>query len=96
MPFDELKHADTLVQVDQIRAASHEDMLAVVEHLARTGIDKAGRPPAQTLAGFDENGMTVRFNKTHRRGDTRQPAPDDGDTLAHGAPFFAFKMRHLA
>ena len=80
MPLDCVEHPQTVVQVDQIGAATHQHVLAVVDELTASGIDEAGRSSAENLSALDDDWLTVGLGELKGRGNSRQAAADDRDT----------------
>jgi hypothetical protein len=53
VPLDVRRRAEALEQADQARAASQQDVLAVVQRRAGARVDVARRAPAELLARFN-------------------------------------------
>ncbi len=96
VPVDLVRDAQPVVQVDQVRAAAEQHVLAVVDDAARARIAQARRPAAETLAGLDDDRNQVRAGQPHRRGDAREPAPDDDDAALHAVQLPVPRIIHRA
>ncbi len=75
VPLDHPAHAQALIQVQQIGAATQHHVLAIVQRKMRVRIDVARGPPPQSLARLQQRHAPARLRKPHRRRDPGQPAP---------------------
>ena len=56
VPLDLVEHAEAIVEIDQVRAAAQQHVLAVVDDLVVPWIDDARRAAAEHLAALDNDG----------------------------------------
>ena len=96
VPVDLIEHPKTIVQVDQVGAAPHQHVLAVVDDLTASWIDEAGRSSTQDLSGLDDDRLAVGVGKLQGRGDPRQAPADDRDASSQSEPFPVGWPNHLA
>ena len=73
--------ADTPIKVNQVGAAAHQDMLTIVQGLARLGVGETGGAAAQSLSRLDEAYLPTTFSQPHRCGDACQAATNHHRTI---------------
>src|SRR5438093_5201683 len=71
--------ADAAIEVDQIRTASEQDVLTVIENLAGLRIVERSSAPAERAARFQQRDGKPRIFKRHRRRHPGESAANDDD-----------------
>ena len=71
--------ARTLDESDQFAAASHPNMLAIVDRLAALRVGKRADSATEPAAGFDQPSLATVFRKMHCGLNSSESSADDGD-----------------
>ena len=71
VPLHPLQHAQTLIEIQQIDAAPHGDVLAVVENFSSARVHKAGGATTQFTACFKHNWSEAGLGQAQRGGNAR-------------------------
>ena len=74
---DQLLHADAAIKVDQVGAATEQDVLTIVQFLAALRIVKRTGPSTQRAASLEQRDLRPGGFERDRRRHTRQAAADD-------------------
>jgi hypothetical protein len=45
VPFNGVSHAEALIEVEQVGATAHQDVLAIVQHFTSAWVSEAGCSP---------------------------------------------------
>ena len=83
VPFNVVKDVQSIVKIDQIRAATQQHVLAIVDGRAGARIGQRCRSAAKSLAALDENGPFAGFGDADSSSNTRQPASNDRNAPLH-------------
>src|SRR5207245_5061543 len=78
VPADFVLHADAPVKLDQISAATQQNVLAVVHHLARTRMLIGRSAPAEIRAALEKGYAESAIGEGTSGSQPRQAASDDG------------------
>ena len=86
VPVNCILHAKPRIEVNQVRAAAHENMLAVVEHAPAHPVFETGsassKPPPRLEHDWPISGVT----EPQRRCKPREAPANDNHIIAHGDP----------
>ena len=94
MPINFRVDVESFVEVDEIGATAHEDVLAVIECIVGFRVYEGGCTASEFRAGFDEGNGDVVFGESDRCGDTGDAAAYDGDA-AGGEKLFTERLRNF-
>lgn len=85
--FKEVRDADRAAEMSEIGAATHADVLARIDELARLRIGEGTRSAAQSTARLQERDGKAPWCQCRRRRQAGETTTDDQDPIGHSGYF---------
>ena len=83
MPLHAPENSESVIEIEQVCATSHQHMLTVVQHFSTARIDKTRRSSAKFFSRFQKHHPLARIHKSNRCRNTRESASDDCNRRLH-------------